>query len=567
MATFLILLAILGVSAQKEIKTDSKATKVIVYRSGAQIFRKADVNIPAGTSQIIISGLSSQLNPNSLRISGKGAFVILEQQSEVKYPEPEETKESQIPAHIINKIKAYGDSLELLQYEIDENNQKRDLLNVEKNLIQNSKAISATDTISELKEALLFYRTRMAEINAEALKIKKKEKILTRIQQGYQAKLAELNDYKTKTDPNPNQRIKKPESVVTITISAESAVPNATLFLSYLAPSASWMPQYELKVDEVSKPVQLSMKALVTQNTDEDWNKVNLTLSTGTPMVNKTIPVIYPWVLTYYQNIYKSNAANSANNFAMPASVEKKEADKEFVRGARTDGQVTYIDGVKMKSSESQAADNYVEQTNSIMNTEYEITLPYEIPSDGKPHTISILKENLTGIYKHVSVPKLDKETYLTAALVGWEKLNLIPASANIIFENSIIGQTFIDPSTSNDTLTVSLGADKRIFIDRKKLSDKTKDKIVGNNRKRQITIEITVKNQNITPVTLNLKDQFPVSNITDIKIETSSVNGANVDPNSGIIEWNLTLKPNEIQKLSFTYEISWDKTKPLLTE
>jgi hypothetical protein len=109
-ATLLFIFVATTINAQKEIKTSSKISKVIVYRSGAQIFRKVDVNLPAGTSKIIISGLSSRLNPNSLRVSGKGNFVILEQQSEIKYPEPPEVKESVIPQHILNKIKAYTDS-------------------------------------------------------------------------------------------------------------------------------------------------------------------------------------------------------------------------------------------------------------------------------------------------------------------------------------------------------------------------------------------------------------------------------------------------------------------------
>lgn len=542
--------------AQKEIKTTSKINKVTVYRSGAQIFRKADVNIPAGTSQIVISGISSRLNTNSLRVSGKGNFVILEQQTEIKYPEPPEVKESTIPQHILNKIKAYTDSLETLQYDIDDNNQKRDLLLVEKSLISNSKAITKADTITELKEALLFYRTRMAEINNEFIKVKKREKVLSKIQLGYNTKLNELNDYQRKTQPIVNQVVEKPETIITITVSADAPVLNASIFFSYLTSPAGWNPVYELKVDEVSKPVQLTMKALVTQNTDEDWSKVNITLSTGSPMTNRVLPIINPWFLTYYVTRTYQNSPITSN---LSMATEKSSAKPAKGKSAEMTS--------SMDEVYADAGYVAVDQNNNMINTEYEITLPYEIPSDAKPHTITIMKENLTGIYKYVAIPKVDKEAFLTADLVGWEKLNLIPASANIIFENSIIGQTYINPITSNDTLTVSLGPDKRIVIDRKKLSDKTKDNIVGNTRKRNITIEITVKNQNATAIELDLKDQFPVSNVADIKIETSSVKDAEVDALSGIINWKLNLKPGESKKVTFNYMISWDKNKPLLTE
>jgi uncharacterized protein (TIGR02231 family) len=274
-------------------------------------------------------------------------------------------------------------------------------------------------------------------------------------------------------------------------------------------------------------------------------------------MTNKVLPIINPWYLTYYMNPY----AGSTSNMAMPVT-----QSTENLKNKRT---TTKDDAYTDKAiyEEAGASTAYVEQNTNMINTEYEISLPYEIPSDAKPHTITILKENLTGIYKYVAIPKVDKEAFLTASLVGWEKLNLIPATANIIFENSIIGQTFINPATSNDTLTVSLGTDKRIFVERKKLSDKTKDNIVGNVRKRNIKIEILVKNQNLTAIELDLKDQFPISNVADIKIETSEVKDAEVNAESGIINWKINLKPGESKKVSFNYVISWDKTKPLLTE
>ncbi len=559
-SAIVVLLLIVSYSvsiAQKEIKSSSKINKVTVYRSGAQIFRKAEVNIPAGTSQIVISGLSSRLNTNSLRVSGKGNFIILEQQTEIKYPEPPEVKESSIPPHIKNKIKAYTDSLEILQFEIDENNQKRDLLLVEKNIITNSKAITKADTITQLRDGLQFYRTRMAEINSEFLKVKKREKMLAKIDLDYKTKLRELNNYQSITRPEVDPIVKNPETILTITVLAETPVVNASIFFSYLTSPAGWNPLYELKVDEVSKPVQLTMKALVTQNTDEDWSKANVTLSTGTPMTNKVLPIINPWFLTYYVN--RPYTGNTMSNMAMPVTQSKTKESKV----ARTDSD-------KFESldyANAEETSSYVDQSSNMINTEYEITIPYEIPSDAKPHTITIFKENLTGIFKYVAIPKIDKEAFLTADLVGWEKLNLIPANANIIFENSIIGQTMINPATSNDTLTVSLGTDKRIFIDRKKLTDKTKDNVVGNIRKRSITIEITVKNQNMTAIEMDLKDQFPISNVSDIKIETSSVKDAEVDPTSGIIHWKLNLKPGETKKVTFNYLISWDKNKPLLTE
>ena len=538
---------------EKSIIISSKIEKVTIYRNAAQIFRKSEINLPAGNSKLVIKGLSSKLDPNSIKFSGKGNFIILEHQSEIIYPEPEENKTVEIPQHILSKIKIYNDSLELIQFAIEENNAKRELLIVESNLLKNSRAVTSVDTITELKEVLNFYRAKMTNINEEWFKVKKVEKILNKIQKSLQEKVADLNDYKNKVDPKTIKQ--KPETFITITVFAEKPVINGDINFSYTANAANWTPIYELKIDDISKPVQLTMKASITQNTDENWDKVKLTLSTGTPNANKIIPIILPWYITYYMRPNQTNF-QMYSNIATPVAGVSDEVSK--TKGARNKEET---------GKPISQAYEYVEKNTNVLNTEYNINLQYEIPSDNKPHNIMIFNESLSGSYKYISIPKIDKEAFLTAALTGWEKLDLIPAKANIFFENSNIGQTYINPLTSEDTLLISLGTDKRVFVDRKKLSDKSKDKILGSTRERTITIEITVKNQNQSNITMLLKDQFPISPNTDIKIETQEVKDAEVNKDTGIIEWNLVLKPNETKKVSFTYTIKSDKNKPLIYE
>jgi len=537
--------------AQKEVKVSSKIEKVTIYRNSAQVFRKSEVDIPAGNSKIMIKGLSSKLDPNSLKFSGKGNFIILEYQTEIFYPEPEVEIKIEIPQSILTRIRILNDSLELIQSLMEENNARRDLLGVEANMLKTSKAITSADTVTELKEVLNFYRAKMTDINNEWFKVKKIEKQLLKVQTKIKEKLTELNDYKNKINTKTNQE--KPESIVILTLQAEKPVLNGTINFSYSVNAASWVPNYELKIDDVSKPVQLTMKASITQNTDENWDKVKLTLSTGTPNSNKAIPSLMPWFITYYMRATTTNAQMYSNIVAPVSTSEKLK---------RTSDNET--DEV---SKETGYSYEYVEQTTNMLNTEYNINLLYEIPSDNKPHNIMIFNESLNGSYSYVAIPKLDKDAFLTASLTGWEKLDLIPAKANIFFENSIIGQTYINPLTADDSLIVSLGTDKKVFVDRKKISDKSKDKIIGSIRERTITIEITVKNQNQSTITLQLKDQFPVSKNNDIKIETLAVKDATVNTETGIIEWDLNLKPNETKKLSFTYTIKSDKNKPLLYE
>jgi len=50
----------------------------------------------------------------------------------------------------------------------------------------------------------------------------------------------------------------------------------------------------------------------------------------------------------------------------------------------------------------------------------------------------------------------------------------------NIFFEGSYVGQAFLDPTTTKDTLAISMGRDNNINIKREKVKDYSKEKIIG---------------------------------------------------------------------------------------
>src|SRR5262249_29862457 len=61
--------------------------------------------------------------------------------------------------------------------------------------------------------------------------------------------------------------------------------------LNYLVDAASWKPQYKLRAGKGEKePVQIEYLAAVTQQTGEEWNNVQLILSTAQPMLNAAPP-------------------------------------------------------------------------------------------------------------------------------------------------------------------------------------------------------------------------------------------------------------------------------------
>ncbi len=74
----------------------------------------------------------------------------------------------------------------------------------------------------------------------------------------------------------------------------------AELELDYAVWGAAWEPVYNLRLDTGTAEVSLESSALVTQTTGEDWNDVELSLSTASPEVSITPPETEPLYLGLY---------------------------------------------------------------------------------------------------------------------------------------------------------------------------------------------------------------------------------------------------------------------------
>jgi uncharacterized protein (TIGR02231 family) len=162
-------------------------------------------------------------------------------------------------------------------------------------------------------------------------------------------------------------------------------------------------------------------------------------------------------------------------------------------------------------------------------------------------------------------VPKLDPSVFLIAKVTDYGQYNLIPAYASIFFEDTYIGQSFIDPKTVADTLALSLGRDENISIKRAKPIDiKSEKKIIGNTKKEVITYEITIKNNKRVAVLIEIFDQIPISRQKDIEIDVdkNELSGADYNKDFGKLSWRVKLEPNSSKRLRFGYSIKYPKDK-----
>ena len=194
--------------------------------------------------------------------------------------------------------------------------------------------------------------------------------------------------------------------------------------------------------------------------------------------------------------------------------------------------------------------------TKKDLRVEYAIQSKMSIPSDGMDHRVSIATHELPASYEYHVVPKIDPSVYLSAQVVGWEKLNLLSGESNIYFDGTFMGKSFLDVNSTKDTLSFSFGNDSKISVERTRLKEKSKIKTIGSRQKFDVTWEIKIKNNGGAMIPLIVKDQYPVSNQEDIKVKQGELVDGKVDEKTGIITWSFLKGITGSQTITFDYSV-----------
>jgi hypothetical protein len=196
--------------------------------------------------------------------------------------------------------------------------------------------------------------------------------------------------------------------------------------------------------------------------------------------------------------------------------------------------------------------------------TIFEIEVPYSVPNDGKMYTVDINNYDLNALYEYYAVPKSDASAYLTAKVIDWQDLNLLPGEANLFFEGTFLGNSYLDVINAGDTLNVSLGKDKGVVIKRTLMKEYSSKKFLGSNKSDSRKYEILVRNNKQQPIKIIVEDQFPVSTNKEIEVEKLSYEHGNLDDDTKKITWAFSVDSKKENKLQMAYSVKYPKDKAL---
>jgi uncharacterized protein (TIGR02231 family) len=516
--------------AQKPIFVSAKVKAVTAYFNSAEISQTSSVMLPKGTSEIVIKNVSDYVNENTIQIGAPSTVTVLSVQFTDDYVSEYELDETN-PA-----IKKVRDSIVLVKKEIQKVENARDSEAKAIELLDKNQQISGVNSglnVAELMKMVEYYKLKRTEVNNNYDALDEKSIKLN-------ALLVKLN---SKLEINTKKEDKSSDGKLIVQVMNEIAG-NIDFEINYLTSDASWKPFYDLRANSIDEPMEMMYKAEVKQNTGIDWKKIKLTLSSGNPNQNNQAPTVNPWFLRY-QN---------------PQTITDFDNDKSELREVV----VTTALGIKKEKKSLGYSVQAIGTTISEnqLNISFDIDIPYDILSNGKAHSVALKEMKIPASFKYYAAPRVEKEAFLLAEIVDYSKYNLLKGEANIIFEGMYVGKTNINPSQTSDTLNLSMGRDKKISIKREKVADKSGTKFLSSKKEQTFTYDITIRNNKKEIAQLLLKDQYPLSPDKEIEIELVQSDGAKVNAETGILTWDLDLKPNETKKIRISYRVKYPKDK-----
>ncbi|MCL2131564.1 MAG: mucoidy inhibitor MuiA family protein [Lentimicrobiaceae bacterium] len=543
-------------SAQEGKMNAAKLKEATVFFAGAELVHETSIALQKGNSEVKISGLSPTVDKNSIKIKTSAGVLVSSFEFSTDYL-TEKTPNNE-------EIKKLKESIETAEKQLAKINTSlkinKEMLSIlQKSIIKNVEGSESGLAINDLKQTLDYYKTKSLETE-ELIRLDTEEKQKTERDIGRMQR--QLDQESMKND--------KLSGVLTLSLVATNAAA-CDFIISYYTPSARWIPYYDINTQSIQKPIKITHKAKVSQTTGMDWNNVKLSLSTSSPSFGKAAPLFNAWFLDFVDT--KTNIAVRANRESTNYYIDGVPAT---MSGVRITTQNTYSydkksegyvgggtgSGAGKYKEETLFMDDYVQQSENHLNLFYEINLPYSIPGNGKEVNIELKNQEVPADFKYYSAPKLDIETYLLAEIADWQKLNLLSGKANITYDGTYVGETFINASSTLENLALTLGSDKRVAVKREKLTEFSSTKSIGSETRQTLTYQLTVRNNQNVPINMTLKEQYPISTQREIEVElfkeTTMPTFNNTE--TGVVTWEFELQPGEQKIFKLSYSVKYPK-------
>ncbi|MAN87439.1 MAG: hypothetical protein CL555_11570 [Algoriphagus sp.] len=602
-----------------EKKIESQIQEVTLFLNGAQVFEKAQTSIPAGESIIIIKGLSPYLEEKSIQVKAFGNLTIQAVNKRMDFLSEKDQSET------VQKLQAEINKLDISMQQdalrLEVLKEKISLLDANKNLRGNQ----GGPTAAEFRQALELYDTELMKIKTEQMNLdQKRAEKRVQIRQ-LENQIRSIQESKQESKSEIRVRVKAP-SAGNAQLEFNYLVANAGWYPKYdvrvknvnspMAINYKAEVYQNTGVDWNQVKLRFSngnpnQRGVAPQIDRWDLNYARLTVfqPRNTQPFNGTIsgvavsasdgqPIPGVSVLVKGSTVGTSTDLDGRYSLTIPpragsllfsfvgfqsqevpitnkstinvSLIEEMMALEEVVVAGYQASQKKEMTGnsIKIRGNSTLSA-SPLQTTFQENQTTVEITVnePYTIKTNGERTLVDLKNYDIPATYQYKVIPKLDKDVFLIAQLADWSQYSFLEGESNLYFEDGFDGRSILNAGALEDTLAISMGRDRSIVVQREKVESFTKKRTIGSNVTESRGYEITLRNNKSQAISIEVKDQIPVSVNSNISVSAIELSGGKLDSDTGIITWQITVPPGSQQKLGFQYEVKYPKNEKVILD
>ena len=492
---------------------NTKVNTASIFRSGAEVVRTGEVSLKEGTSVLEITGISASADRNTVRFFTSQPFLctrfrfLSDKEREYRKKESDNIREE----------------IELLNRE----NEARAL---QISLWQTNGNFTAHTGVNpaEVEAYIEALPKRILALNKETAEANKKIKDL-------QEKL--------------NEAVKRESGPILYAEIQSEAEGVCALEIRYQEPQAGWNPFYEIHTD-AEHPLELRMRADIRETTGEDWEDVKLSLLSGNPSLGDKLPELRPLYVDLRAPVPASprgfsNAMGAGMRMAVMEDAAAPMAMEDTVSMA-------------VVRAETPMAEVSEEQTMS----EYLLPQRQRIPSDPNGVYADLLTFEIPADYEIVTAPRKHPHAYFTAKI---STKDLPPREINyaqVYLRGIYTGDTDLNPDFSEDSVTLSLGREEHIHVTSKQVQKKSGSVLLKGQKYTEYGYETSVTNNTSKEASVVILDQIPVSQNKSVTVDIITIDGADLNEETGILKKTVKVSPKQTVTVRLAYKISWPKDK-----
>jgi uncharacterized protein (TIGR02231 family) len=499
--------ALAGSLMAGELKMPGKIESVTLYRGQAMVMRAIPVDAPAGPAELVVTDLPENIVPGSIYASADG-------ETQVRAVRFRTRAVGQVPREEVRQIQT---ELETLAAEQRKSQHQRTVLTQQSAYLTSLHKFVAPTAQVEMTKGVLdaeqlqkltqFMFEQQKTVEEQLFALSEKDRENTKQQELAQRKLAELTRGSSKT-------------VREALVFLDKAAGKATLRLNYLVTNANWSPVYNLHATNGAKDVQVEYSSLVQQMSGEDWDGVELILSTASAvLVADGVNLAPLWVNLVPKGRKKSGIAELEQTFRTAQSQlarYNKDRDQVFDFEGQISAQwnlnrtANLLNDAELVSTgeHMRRLQAIVQKRTSGLSVNYKIPGRVSVASRSDQQMVRIAELKLPATFYNIATPLLTEYVYRQADVVNNSNTALLEGTSSVYLDGEFVGKGSIPMTARGQKLVVGLGIDPQLRAWREFISKG--ERTQGGNKEIAFKYRLVLDNYKDKPATLRAFDRVP---------------------------------------------------------